>query len=175
MKSVNTFFGGWNVGTCDILICVPCGFNWFNQLLEGTKNCQRSSIKSLTLTLWCWAGIWKAFGIVTSQSSQDDVPIYERLFGIITSHRWGAKTLLWQFFDNYSTSWNQDNHTDLTIKAFGIIIRARWELLFHHIICICMYSYVKLNFKTGFFSSTFWFKRIFISEIGLLVFGLFTF
>ena len=57
--------------------------------------------------------------------------------------------------------------------------RAQWESGWPHILNIiisgCMYSYVKLNFKAGLFSSTFWFERIFISKIGLLVFRLFTF
>ena len=57
--------------------------------------------------------------------------------------------------------------------------RAQWESgwphILNNIISGCMYSYVKLNFKAGLFSSTFWFERIFISKIGLLVFGRCTF
>ena len=54
-------------------------------------------------------------------------------------------------------------------------IRARWEHQFLNLVSRCMYSYVKLNFKADLFSSTFWFERIFISKIELLLFSFFTF
>ena len=56
-----------------------------------------------------------------------------------------------------------------------LCIRAQWEYQFLNFISGCMYSYGKSNFKADLFSSTFWFERIFISKIGLLVFRLFTF